>query len=138
MVWKTGKFGVHSGKTVRSRRSHPKRSEGLLIQTTVENACRKEDQDEGESITYSLGKQNRWLLPEIIKTTSFDLEEREFLGHGDEVVLVVTRNHVDEEPLCGRATSKSLFIYLKSTRSSQVKRFQLNNYETHSLIRSHG
>ena len=88
MVWKTGKFGVHSGKTVRSRRSHPKRSEGLLIQTTVENACRKEEQDEGESITYSLGKQNRWLLPEIIKTTSFDLEEREFLGHGDEVVLV--------------------------------------------------
>ena len=49
-----------------------------------------------------------------------------------------TRNHVDEEPLCGCATSKSLFIYLKSTRSSQVKRFQLNNYETHSLIRSHG
>lgn len=88
MVWKTGKFGVHSGKTVRSTRSHPKRSEGLLIQTTVENACRKEEQDEGESITYSLGKQNRWLLPEIIKTSSFDLEEREFLGHGDEVVLV--------------------------------------------------
>lgn len=88
MVWKTGKFGVHSGKTVRSRRSHPKRHEGLLIQTTVKNGCREEVQDKGESITYSLGKQNRWLLPEVIKTSSFDLEEREFLCHKEEVVLV--------------------------------------------------
>ena len=117
MVWKTGKFGVHSGKTVRSRRSHPKRSEGLLIQTTVENACRKEEQDEGESITYSLGKQNRWLLPEIIKTTSFDLEEREFLGHGDEVVLVERFSNAGNE----KRRRPDCFSVFNSSNSSTRK-----------------
>ena len=32
-----------------------------------------------------------------------------------------TRNQVDEEPLCGCATSKSLFIYLKSTRDQLLQ-----------------
>lgn len=78
MVWKSGKFGVNNGRTVRSR-AHGKRSEGLLIHT---RAPREGGKDEAEVITYSLGKQNRWLLPEVIKTTdSVEFDK-------DDVVLV--------------------------------------------------
>ena len=88
MVLKTGKFGVNNGRTVRIRsrsgRPHAKRSEGLLIQTTVSNSFREGKEDEGESITYSLGKQNRWLLPEIIKTNSVEFEKEQ----PGEVILV--------------------------------------------------
>lgn len=42
----------------------------------------KGDKDEKEAVTYSLGKQNRWLLPEVIKASSVGFEDRE------EVVLV--------------------------------------------------
>lgn len=79
MVLKTRKFGVNNGRTVRSSfgRSIAKRSEGLLIQTLSEGK-----KDEEQSVTYSLGKQNRWLLPEVIKTSSVDKNVSE------EVVLV--------------------------------------------------
>ena len=79
MVCKFGKFGVNNGRTVRSRSSRSKRSEGLLIHTT---AFPEGSQDKTEVTTYSLGKQNRWLLPEVIKTTTSAEFEK------DEVVLV--------------------------------------------------
>ena len=41
---------------------------------TVRNSSRDENEDEGEQVTYSLGKQNRWLLPEVIKTNSVEFE----------------------------------------------------------------
>ena len=79
MVLKTRKFGVKHGRTVRSSFgiSLAKRSEGLLIQTLNEGK-----QDEEQSVTYSLGKQNRWLLPEVIKTGSVEKKQSE------DVVLV--------------------------------------------------
>ena len=79
MVLKTRKFGVNNGRTVRScfERSLAKRSEGLLIQTLSEGK-----KDEEQSVSYSLGKQNRWLLPEVIKTSFVDKKLSE------EVVLV--------------------------------------------------
>ena len=83
MVWKTGKFGVNNGRTVRSTRTPGKRSEGLLIQTTASSEGSL-DQGEVNTITFSLGKQNRWLLPEVIKENSTEVEK-------DEVVLVESR-----------------------------------------------
>lgn len=80
MVWKTGKFGVNNGRTVRSARIPGKRSEGLLIQTTAFSEGSR-DQVEPKTIIFSLGKQNRWLLPEVIKENSIEVEK-------DEVVLV--------------------------------------------------
>lgn len=82
MEGKTGKSGPRLGRTVRSRfaQNRGKRSEGVLIHSTVGNSSIDGDQDEGERVTYSLGKQSRWLLPEVIKTHT-----DEFDG---EVVLV--------------------------------------------------
>ena len=99
MVWKTGKFGVNNGRTVRSKRTPCKRSEGLLIQTTAfrEGSC---DEGEVETITFSLGKQNRWLLPEVIKENSIEVEK-------DEVVLIERyTNDKHDRPDC-RTTRKS-------------------------------
>ncbi|KAL9954849.1 hypothetical protein ACROYT_G042432 [Oculina patagonica] len=84
MVWKTGKFGVNNGRTIRSTRLgrvRGKRSEGLLVQTTAFSGGNPEE-GEFEVITFSLGKQNRWLLPEVIKENSVEEIEKE------EVVLV--------------------------------------------------
>jgi len=78
MVWKTGKFGVNNGRTVRSTRTPGKRSEGLLIQTTASSEDSR-DQGELETITFSLGKQNRWLLPEVIKENSIEVEKDDFV-----------------------------------------------------------
>lgn len=84
MVWKTGKFGVNNGRTIRSTRLgrvRGKRSEGLLVQTTAFSGGNR-DEGELEVITFSLGKQNRWLLPEVIKENSVEEFDKE------EVVLV--------------------------------------------------
>ena len=93
MVWKTGKFGVNNGRTVRSTRTPCRRSEGLLIQTTAFSEGSR-DQGELETITFSLGKQNRWLLPEVIKESSIEIEK-------DEVVLVESyTNHKHDRLDC--------------------------------------
>lgn len=81
MVWKTGKFGVNNGRTVRSKRTPRKRSEGLLIQTTAFSEGSRDQGEEVKTIAFSLGKQNRWLLPEVIKENFSEVEK-------DEVLLV--------------------------------------------------
>ena len=96
MVQKTGKFGITNGRTVRcrsGRRSHARRTEGLLIQTTVGNSSIEGKQNEEESVIYSLGKQSRWLLPEVIKTNSVEFDEQE-----SEKVILIER-FTTEEPL---------------------------------------
>jgi len=50
------------------------------MHSVVGNSSTEGNQDEGEPVGYSLGKQNRWLLPELIKTNSSEFE--------GEVVLV--------------------------------------------------
>lgn len=86
MEWKRGKSAVRTGtcRTHRSRfaQSRGNRSEGLLIHLSDVHCSSKGDKDEKEAVTYSLGKQNRWLLPEVIKASSVGFEDRE------EVVLV--------------------------------------------------
>lgn len=79
MEWKSGKSGVRNGRTHRSRfaQSRGNRSEGLLIHLTDVQCSSKGGQDEKEAVTYSLGKQNRWLLPEVIKASSVGFEDRE-------------------------------------------------------------
>lgn len=116
MVWKTGKFGVNNGRTVRSTRTPGKRSEGLLIQTTAfsEGSC---DQGELKTITLSLGKQNRWLLPEVIKENSIEVEK-------DEVVLVerYTSDKHDRPDCFSVYNSKS-----RTTRKSKGKFARAND-----------
>ena len=108
MVWKTGKFGVNNGRTVRSARTPGKRSEGLLIQTTASSEGSR-DQGQLNTITFSLGKQNRWLLPEVIKENSIEVET-------DEIVLV-------ERPVSFSVyNSKSI-----TTRKSKGKSAQANH-----------
>ena len=112
MVWKTGKFGVNNGRTVRSaRRVRRKRSEGLLIQTKALTGG-NHDEGEFEVITFSLGKQNRWLLPEVIKEHSAEEFEKE------EVVLVERyTNERNDRPDCFSVfNSKS-----STTRKSKQK-----------------
>lgn len=107
MVWKTGKFGVNNGRTVRSSRTPGKRSEGLLIQTTAFSEGSR-DQGEPKTIIFSLGKHNRWLLPEVIKKNSIEVEK-------DEVVLV-------ERPDCF-----SVYNSKSTTRKSTGKFAQAND-----------
>ena len=82
MEGRNGKCGARTGRTVRSRfaQTRGKRFEGLLMHSVVGNSSTEGNQDEGEPVGYSLGKQNRWLLPELIKTNSSEFE--------GEVVLV--------------------------------------------------
>ena len=76
MEWKKGKAMAHTGRTVRSRfaQTRGKRSEGLLVRSTITNPSHVSNEDEADIISYSLGKQNRWLLPEVIKTNSAEFE----------------------------------------------------------------
>ena len=76
MEWKKGKAMVHIGRTVRSRfaQTRGKRSEGLLVRSTITNPSHVSNEDEEDIVSYSLGKQNRWLLPEVIKTNSAEFE----------------------------------------------------------------
>ena len=116
MVWKTGKFGVNNGRTVRSARTPGKRSEGLLIQTIASSEGSR-DQGELKTITFSLGKQNRWLLPEVIKENSVEVEK-------DEVVLVERySNDKHDRPDCFSVyNSKS-----RTTRKSKGKFARAND-----------
>lgn len=116
MVWKTGKFGVNNGRTVRSTRAPGKRSEGLLIQTTAFTEGNR-DQEETKTITFSLGKQNRWLLPEVIKGNSIEVEK-------EEVVLVERyTNEGHDRPDCFSVyNSKS-----RTTRKSKGKFARAND-----------
>ncbi|KAL9954848.1 hypothetical protein ACROYT_G042431 [Oculina patagonica] len=77
MEGKHGRSGARSGRTIRSRfaQSRGNRSEGLLIHSSFHTCSSKGGQDEEEVVTYSLGKQNRWLLPEVIKAGFDDREE---------------------------------------------------------------
>lgn len=86
MEWKKGKAIAHTGRTVRSRfaQTRGKRSEGLLVRSTITNPLHVSNEDEAGIISYSLGKQNRWLLPEVIKTNSVEFE--------GEVVLIERYN----------------------------------------------
>ena len=76
MEWRKGKATAHTGRTVRSRfaQTRGKRSEGLLVRSTITNPSHVSNEDEADIVSYSLGKQNRWLLPEVIKTNSVEFE----------------------------------------------------------------
>ena len=76
MEWKKGKAMAHTGRTVRSRfaQTRGKRSEGLLVRSTITNPSHVSNEDQADIISYSLGKQNRWLLPQVIKTNSAEFE----------------------------------------------------------------
>ena len=76
MEWKKGKAMAFTGRTVRSRfaQTRGKRSEGLLVRSTITNPSHVSNEDEADIVSYSLGKQNRWLLPEVIKTNSAEFE----------------------------------------------------------------
>lgn len=83
MEGKRGKLG-RKGRTFRSQFSQIKggRVEGLLIHSSGVSSLQDEDQSVEEVITYSLGKHNRWLLPEVIKTGCVSS------GNDEELVLV--------------------------------------------------
>lgn len=90
MEGKNGKAAGFIGRTIRSRfaRTRGKRtSEGLLIHSTIYDASLQGDQREEDLVTYSLGKQNRWMLPEMIKTNSSEFEVGE---------VVVVERYVEE------------------------------------------
>lgn len=86
MEWKKGKAMAYAGRTVRSRfaQTRGKRSEGLLVRSKITNPSHVSNEDEADIVSYSLGKQNRWLLPEVIKTSSVEFE--------GEVVLIERYN----------------------------------------------
>ncbi|KXJ17464.1 uncharacterized protein LOC110233931 [Exaiptasia diaphana] len=78
MTWKGGKH--RTGRTIRS--SFPRRKEGILVLKKE----RKSDHDEAEKVLYSLGKHNRWMMPEMVKESSG------FRGDfGDEDFVLVDR-----------------------------------------------
>lgn len=83
MEGKRGKSG-RTGRTFRSKFSQIKggRVEGLLIHSPGVSSLQEENQCVEEAITYSLGKHNRWLLPEVIKTSCVSA------GFDEELVLV--------------------------------------------------
>lgn len=83
MEGKRGKSG-RTGRTFRSKFSQIKggRVEGLLIHSSGVSSLQEENQRVEEAITYSLGKHNRWLLPEVIKTSCVSA------GFDEELVLV--------------------------------------------------
>lgn len=118
MEGKHGKSGVRTGRTLRSRFAQPRgnRSEGLLIHSSVVNCSIKGDQDEPEAVTYSLGKQNRWLLPEVIKASSVGFEDRE------EVVLVERCTNVERNKR-GRADCVSVFNSKSGTFRKPKRKF---------------
>ncbi len=107
MEGKHGRSGSRSGRTIRSRfaqsaQSSGNRSEGLLIHSSFRTCSSKGGQDEEEVVTYSLGKQNRWLLPEVIKANSAGFDDRE------EVVLVERYTNVGNKKR-GRPDCISVF-----------------------------
>ena len=111
MVWKSGKSGIHTGRTVRSRFAHKTRSrrEGLLIHSSSD-----ENHEKTELVTYSLGKQNRWLLPEVIKANSVEIE--------NEVVLI-ERFSSEGSKNNGRADCFSVYSPKSSTTHRPKRRF---------------
>ncbi|XP_078350805.1 uncharacterized protein LOC144635590 [Oculina patagonica] len=104
MEGKHGRSGARSGRTIRSRFAQSKgnRSEGLLIHSSFHTFSSKGGQNEEEVVTYSLGKQNRWLLPEVIKANSAGFDDRE------EVVLVERYTNVGNKKR-GRPDCISVF-----------------------------
>ena len=115
MEWKPGKSAVRTGRTHRSRfaQSRGNRSEGLLIHLSDVHFSSKGDQDEKEAVTYSLGKQNRWLLPEVIKASSVGYEDREG-------VVVVERCTRDKP---GKADCVSVFNSKTGTFRKPKRKF---------------
>ena len=112
MEGKKGKCGARLGRTVRSRfaQTRGKRSEGLLIHSAVNTSSMEGDQEGGELVTYSLGKQNRWLLPEVIKTNAAEFK-------GD--VVLVERYTREGGKKRGRLVSCSEFSSKNSTSNSK-------------------
>lgn len=110
MEGKHGRSGARTGRTLRSRfaQSRGNRSEGLLIHSSFLTCSSKGVQHEEEVVTYSLGKQNRWLLPEVIKTNSAGFEDCE------EVVLVERYMNVGNKKR-GRPDCISVFNSKKGT-----------------------
>lgn len=91
MAGKTGKHGHHTGRTVRSPFARTARREGILVKKvrqTSENSGETPTQGLVETISYSLGKQNRWLMPEMIKSTA---NPHEVVGEESDFLLVEQR-----------------------------------------------
>ena len=119
MECKRGKSAVRTGRTHRSRfaQSRGNRSEGLLIHLLDVHYSSKGDQDEKEAVTYSLGKQNRWLLPEVIKASSVGYEDRE----GVVLVERCTRNKPGKADCVSVFNSKSGTFRKPKRKFSQAK-----------------
>ena len=120
MEWKRGKSAVRNRRTHRSRlaQSRGNRSEGLLIHLSDVH-CSSKDQDKQEAVTYSLGKQNRWLLPEVIKASSVEFEDRDGVvlverhtrdkrGKADCVSVFNSKSGTFRKPKCKFAQAKDL------------------------------
>lgn len=119
MEWKRGKSAVRTGRTHRSRfaQSRGNRSEGLLIHLSDVHCSSKGDQYEKEAVTYSLGKQNRWLLPEVIKASSVGYEDRE----GVVLVERCTRNKPGKADCVSVFNSKSGTFRKPKRKFAQAK-----------------
>ena len=119
MEGKRGKSAVRTGRTHRSRSAQCRgnRSEGLLIHSSGVNCSSKGDHDEKETITYSLGKQNRWLLSEVIKESSVGFEDRE----GVVLVERYTRNKRGKADCVSVFNSKSGTLRKPKRKFAQAK-----------------
>lgn len=119
MEWKRGKSALPTGRTHRSRfaQSRGNRSEGLLIHLSDVHCSSKGDQYEKEAVTYSLGKQNRWLLPEVIKASSVGYEDRE----GVVLVERCTRNKPGKADCVSVFNSKSGTFRKPKRKFAQAK-----------------
>ena len=128
MEWKRGKSGARNGKTHRSHfvQSRGNRSEGLLIHLTDAYCSSKGDQDEKDAFTYSLGKQNRWLLPEVIKASSVGFEDRE----GVVLVERYTRNQRGKADCVSVFNSKSGTFRKPKRKFAQAKDLLGDSKET--------
>ena len=83
MTWKSGKHGDRTGRTVRS--SFSTRNEGILVlkeTSLLEESESDPEERKANAIVYSLGKQNRWLMPAMVRDSSYlrsDFGDKDFL-----------------------------------------------------------
>ncbi|XP_031569850.1 uncharacterized protein LOC116304285 [Actinia tenebrosa] len=92
MAGKNGKHGHHTGRTLRSPFARSSRREGVLVKKVRQTSENSEEIPSAsliDTISYSLGKQNRWLMPEMIKTSA---NPQEVVGEESDFLLVEQRS----------------------------------------------
>ena len=131
MGWKEGKYGVHSGRTLRSHFGSGREvREGLLVQSASASVNHEGMQDypneSGDAVFYSLGKRKRWLIPGLVKDGA--LEE-------DSEVVLVERYH--SESSRGRLRGDCFSVYDSTTGCPRKARGKLA-HATDLLEKSRG